>query len=235
MPPSPIARARAAVPPLPRIVFAVLALATLAIAARPAHADGDIVATVTDDHGAPVADAVVVAVPVDGVMKVVPQRDAVVDQVDREFTPKVIAVAVGTPIVFPNHDNVRHQVYSFSRAKRFELPLYAGVPAQPIVFDKPGVVVLGCNIHDWMIGYIYVSESPYLAKTGADGKATIAGLAPRDYVVRVWHLQQDGLEDATKKTVDLAKAKTVSVAWSLTLRPETRVRRSPVGESAGHY
>jgi plastocyanin len=234
MPPLPTSDARAAIP-LPRLVVAVLVLAALALAARPARADGDIVATVTDDRGAPVADAVVVAVPVDGVMKIGPHRDAVVDQVDREFTPKVIAISVGTPVVFPNHDNVRHQVYSFSRAKRFELPLYAGVPAQPIVFDKPGVVVLGCNIHDWMIGYIYVSESPYFAKTGADGKATIAGLAPRDYVVRVWHLQQDGSEDATKKTVDLAKAKTVSVAWTLTLRPETRVRRSPVGESVGHY
>jgi plastocyanin len=213
----------------------LLALAALAIAARPARADGDIVATVTDDRGAPVADAVVVAVPVDGVMKPAPRKDAVVDQVDREFTPKVIAIAVGTPVVFPNHDNVRHQVYSFSRAKRFELPLYAGVPAQPIVFDKPGVVVLGCNIHDWMIGYIYVSESPYFAKTGADGKATIAGLSPRDYVVRVWHLQQDGTEESTKRTVDLTQARTASVAWTLTLRSETRVRRAPVGESIGHY
>jgi plastocyanin len=235
MRPSSTAHSRIQPPPLWRHAVIALTLAALAIAARPAHADGDIVATVTDDRGAPVADAVVVAVPVDGVMKMPPRHEAVVDQVDREFTPKVIVVAVGTPVVFPNHDNVRHQVYSFSRAKRFELPLYAGVPAQPIVFDKPGVVVLGCNIHDWMIGYIYVSESPYFAKTGADGKATIAGLAPRDYVVRVWHLQQDGTEEATKKTVDLAKTGTASVAWTLTLRPETRVRRSPVGESVGHY
>ena len=106
-------------------------------------------------------------------------RDNVVDQVDKQFVPKVQAVLVGTPVTFPNNDNVRHQVYSFSPAKRFELPLYAGVPAQPIVFDKPGVVVLGCNIHDWMVGYIYVSESPYFAKTGKDGKAVLADLPPR--------------------------------------------------------
>ena len=69
----------------------------------------------------------------------------------------------------PNRDNIRHHVYSFSPAKRFELPLYAGVPTQPVLFDKAGVVVLGCNIHDWMIGYIYVSDSPWFGKTGADG------------------------------------------------------------------
>ena len=135
--------------------------------------------------------------------------------------------------VSPTPSPSRHWYWPFGLGAA--LPLYAGVPAAPIVFDKPGVVVLGCNIHDWMIGYIYVSESPYFAKTGADGKATITGLSPRDYVVRVWHLQQDGTEDATKKTVYLAKAKTASVAWTLSLRPETRVRRSPVGESAGHY
>ena len=144
----------------------------------------------TDAQGKPVADAVVVAVPVDGSMRLPTKpHDNVVDQVDKQFSPKVQAVLVGTPVTFPNNDNVRHQVYSFSPAKRFELPLYAGVPAQPVVFDKPGVVVLGCNIHDWMVGYVYVSESPYFAKTGNDGKALLADLPPRAYVVRVWHPQ----------------------------------------------
>ena len=108
-----------------------LLLASLFVVHR-ARAEGEIAATIVDAHGAPVADAVVVAVPVDGAMRLPARRDSVVDQVDKEFTPKVNAILVGTPVVFPNHDNVRHQVYSFSRAKRFELPLYAGVPAQPI-------------------------------------------------------------------------------------------------------
>jgi len=121
----------------------------------------EIAARVQDAQGRPVPDAVVVAVPVDGNPRLPARaREEVVDQVDKEFVPRVQAVLVGTPVRFPNNDNVRHQVYSFSPAKRFELPLYAGVPAQPVVFDKPGVVVLGCNIHDWMIGYVYVSESP---------------------------------------------------------------------------
>ena len=150
----------------------LLALALIALTGHAALAQHEIV-------GKPVADAVVVAVPADGAVRLPTRRDAVIDQVDKEFTPKVNAILVGTPVIFPNHDNVRHHVYSFSPAKRFELPLYAGVPAQPVVFDTPGVVVLGCNIHDWMVGYIYVSESPYFAKTRADGKAAIADQPPR--------------------------------------------------------
>lgn len=213
----------------------LLGLAVIALTGQAAFAQNGIVATVVDDKGKPVRDAVVVAVPADGPPRLPARRDAVVDQVDKEFTPKVNAILVGTPVIFPNHDNVRHHVYSFSPAKRFELPLYAGVPAQPVVFDTPGVVVLGCNIHDWMVGYIYVSESPYFAKTRTDGKAVIADLPAKSYVVRVWHPQLEGGEATTKRTVDLAGHRRVEIEWALKLKPELRVRRSPVGEHSGHY
>ncbi len=213
----------------------LLALALLALTGPVALAQSGIVAKVVDDKGNPVADAVVVAVPADGPVRLSVRRDAVIDQVDKEFTPKVNVILVGTPVVFPNHDNVRHQVYSFSPAKRFELPLYAGVPAQPVMFDTPGVVVLGCNIHDWMVGYIYVSESPYFAKTHADGKAVIADLPAKSYIVRVWHPQLEGGEATTRRTVDLTGKRHVDVEWALKLKPELRVRRSPVGEHNGHY
>jgi plastocyanin len=178
-------------------------IAILAFAIGAAHAQtAEIAARVINEQGQPVADAVVVAVPADGGARPPAKaterpRADVVDQVDKEFTPKVAAILVGTAVTFPNHDDVRHHVYSFSPAKRFELPLYAGVPAGPVVFDKPGVVVLGCNIHDWMVGYIYVSESPYFAKTGKDGKAILAELPPRAYAVRVWHPQLEGAEETT--------------------------------------
>jgi hypothetical protein len=136
---------------------------------------------------------------------------------------------------FPNHDNIRHQVYSFSPAKRFELPLYAGVPAEAVVFDKPGVVILGCNIHDWMIGYVYVSESPYFAKTGKDGSALIAELPLRAYTVRVWHPQLDGTEEATRKNVDASRGGAMVLAWTLKLRPESKVRRAPAADGRGRY
>jgi hypothetical protein len=73
----------------------------------------------------------------------------------------------------PNSDNIRHHVYSFSPAKKFELPLYSGVPAEPVVFDKVGFVTLGCNIHDWMIAFVAVLPTPYFQATGKDGRATL--------------------------------------------------------------
>ena len=214
--------------------LAGFALTIMVGAARAQNAE--IVAKVADPQGKPIADAVVVAVPAEGGARLPNKpRDNVVDQVDKQFVPKVQAVLVGTAVTFPNNDNVRHQVYSFSPAKRFELPLYAGVPAQPIVFDKPGVVVLGCNIHDWMVGYIYVSESPYFAKTGKDGRAVLSDLPPRTYVVRVWHPQSDLSEDASRKTVDATSSRPADVMWVLKLRPEVGVRRAPVPERGGRY
>lgn len=195
----------------------------------------EISARVTDGQGRPLEDAVVVAVPSDGTHVPVRAREAMVDQLNQEFVPKVTAVVVGTPVRFPNHDNIRHQVYSFSPAKRFELPLYAGVPAEAVLFDKPGVVILGCNIHDWMIGYVYVSESPYFAKTGKDGTALLAELPLRGYTVRVWHPQLDGTEEGTRKDVDATRGGTVAVSWSLKLKPESKVRRAPAAGERGRY
>lgn len=195
----------------------------------------EIAATVTDERGRPVADAVVIAVPADGNLRL-PARahEDVVDQVDKEFLPKVQAVLVGTAITFPNRDSVRHQVYSFSLAKRFELPLYAGVP-QAVVFDKPGVVILGCNIHDWMVGYVYVSESPYFAKTNAEGKAVLTDMPARSYVVRVWHPQLVVAEDTTGKKVDALRGQRAEVAWSVSLKPEIKIRRATTnGQRAGY-
>jgi len=109
-----------------------------------------------------------------------------IDQRDTQFVPRVSVVTVGTPVTFPNSDNVRHQVYSFSPAKRFELPLYAGKPAAPVVFATPGVVELGCNIHDWMLAYVVVVDTPYHVVTDARGQGRIEAPAGT-YILRVWH------------------------------------------------
>ena len=111
---------------------------------------GSLEVIVKDDKGRPSPDAVAY-VAAAGAASAAPKKHAVVDQRDKQFIPYVTAVQVGTPVIFPNSDNIRHHVYSFSPAKKFELPLYSGVPAEPVVFDKVGFVTLGCNIHDWMI------------------------------------------------------------------------------------
>jgi plastocyanin len=211
------------------LTFCLLAGADWAVAAQ-------IAAVVTDQDGRPLADAIVVAVPAQGaVPPAQPGTREIVDQIGQEFVPYVKPVLVGSAVYFPNKDNIRHQVYSFSPAKQFELPLYAGTPAKPVVFDKPGVVVLGCNIHDWMIGYIYVSESPYFAKTGTDGKAQLIDLPALSYQVRVWHPRLQGSESATRQPADLTANARMDFSWKLALRPDARIRRAPVPGSHRHY
>lgn len=115
-------------------------------------------------------------------------QTAVVDQRDKQFMPRVLAVRTGTSVMFPNSDNIRHHVYSFSAAKRFELRLYQGTPSEPVLFDQPGVVVLGCNIHDWMLGYVYVSDDPWLAVSDERGRIRLE-LPAGTYQVSLWHPQ----------------------------------------------
>lgn len=219
-----------------RVAGALAALLLACTAARAAEPAGSLVAHVLTAAGRPVADAVVVAVPVDPVaLPAGRARAEQLDQIDKEFVPKVKAVFVGSTVAFPNRDSVRHHVYSFSPARRFELPLYAGVPSQPVLFDKAGVVVLGCNIHDWMVGYIYVAESPWFGKTGADGRVVIADLPPRRYSVRVWHPQQDADEEATRRALDVAAGQALEVTWTVPLKPELRVRRAPTAGHGSHY
>jgi hypothetical protein len=97
------------------------------------------------------------------------------------------------------------------------------------------VVVLGCNIHDWMVGYVYVSESPYFAKTRVDGTARLRDVPPGAYVVRVWHPQLAGSEEATRRTIDVPRARVAEATWTLDLKPEVRIRRAPMPGMAGHY
>jgi len=204
----------------------------LALSSAHALFAADLHAVVKDARGQPVAEAVVVAVPEGGAPRGRPKLEQV-EQINQEFVPKVKAVLVGSPVSFPNHDDVRHHVYSFSPAKRFDLPLYVGTPAKPVVFDTPGVVTIGCNIHDWMVGYIYVSESPYFGTSGADGSVALGGLPAGRYSVRVWHAQLAVPEESTRRTLEVQTAQ--SVEWTLPLKPEVRIRRSPSGTRGGRY
>ena len=143
---------------------------------------------VTDAQGKPAVDAVAMLEPANGKMPPVkPVAQVDVSQAKRMFNPKVSVITTGTPVNFPNFDTVRHHVYSFSPAKVFELKLYAGVPNKPIVFDKPGVVILGCNIHDLMVAWVLVSETPWFGLAGVDGRLQIDNVPPGSYKLRVWH------------------------------------------------
>src|SRR5205085_4294607 len=139
-------------------------VAALAYALATTVSAGTIVVDVRDSKAAPLADAVVFAAP-EGREAPSGAKTAVIDQKNKTFVPHVLPVQVGTAVKFPNSDDIQHQVYSFSPAKTFNLPLYKGTPANPIVFDTAGVVTVGCNIHDTMNGYIVVVDTPYFEKT----------------------------------------------------------------------
>lgn len=146
---------------------------------------GVVTLTIKDQSGAPAADAVVVFDALDATVP--PTHDtAIIDQIDKQFMPRVSVIRTGTSVTFPNSDRIRHQVYSFSPAKTFSLKLYAGSPRADVVFDKPGLVVLGCNIHDSMVAFVGVVATPYFAKIPSSGSARLT-LPVGRYRMRVWH------------------------------------------------
>ncbi len=208
-----------------------LFLAWAVVAALPASA-GTVTATIVDKKGKPVEDAVLLAYPASPGKRARKPATVDVDQVDKEFKPRVSAVAVGTPIRFPNYDQIRHHVYSFSPAKNFEIPLYKGVPAEPIVFDQPGVVTLGCNIHDWMQGWVFVAETPYFVVSDASGKAELTGLPAGATRLRVWHPNLKGKPEATEQAVEVGSG-SQAVAFEIDRKKGWKTRRG--GRSRDRY
>lgn len=142
---------------------------------------------VTDAAGKPLAGAVVFLESREAREQVKPLAGVEIAQADKQFQPAVSVVTVGTAVNFPNRDTVRHHVYSFSPAKRFEIKLYVGTPAQPVVFDQPGIAVLGCNIHDQMAAWVLIVDTPWYGRTGVDGRFARADVPPGSYRLRTWH------------------------------------------------
>jgi plastocyanin len=187
-----------------RIAAALKALiAVMAFAAASAHG-AVLTISVLDSRSQPVPDAVITVTSLGAppAQSTAPPP-AVMDQVAKAFVPAVLVVHTGTAVIFPNSDSVAHQVYSFSPTKRFELGLYRGHPYDPVVFDRPGLVVLGCNIHDNMVGYIFVTDAPYFGKSDDKGTWRSDALPAAEYEVAVWSARLTGKMDATRTRVKL--------------------------------
>jgi hypothetical protein len=190
---------------------------------------------VTDKDGEPIVDAVVMASPNQSQTKTKQNQQAfVIDQVDKEFVHYVTVIPTGTPVQFPNSDNIRHHVYSFSPVKQFELPLYMGTPAKPVIFDKPGVVKLGCNIHDWMVGYLYITDAPYFKTTDKDGKAQLTGIPAGKYNVQLWHPRMAVSDKISQQAVVVGDTEKDTASFQLVLKPELRPRRAPLSIQQGY-
>ena len=175
--------------PAARVAFAEVALcAVLGGWGRWATA-ADMTVTVLDSAGHGVTGIVLIAqsdtAPADrhGV------RTSTMDQQHMQFVPRILVIQTGTGVDFPNSDQIQHQVYSFSSPKTFKLSLYAGHKYPPVVFDRPGLVTLGCNIHDGMIGYIYVTDSPFFGRSDDSGQLQLHNLPAGSYTLTAWHPQ----------------------------------------------
>ena len=190
----------------------------------PAQA-ADLAISVVDARGKPVEHAAVLvrlAAPSVAPASAAPTTQIV--QHFQSFAPNVLPVAVGTTVQFPNLDRMRHHVYSFSPGNTFEIHLYSGEEIPQVRFDKPGVVALGCNIHDWMQGYIYVTDAPYFGATDTSGAVTLAGLPPGDYRVSVWHPQLQTEIEVQRTTLGTAA---VPVAVRLDSNVEPLMQERP--------
>jgi plastocyanin len=198
-----------------------VAAVLLLVAGGVAAGEGRIAATITDREGAPVAFAVVYAeaLGADEPEAHLPAPTAVMDQQDRQFVPHILVVRTGTAIQFPNSDTVSHHVYSFSPTKQFELALYRqGTVHPPLVFDTPGEVTLGCNIHDDMVGYILVVDTPYFAMTDDKGEAKLAGLAPGKYRLHVWTPRLKRTDLPSPVEIDVAEVEPATFAARFTAK-----------------
>lgn len=148
---------------------------------------------------------------------------AVMDQINKQFVPHVLTVNQGQFVSFPNSDNIRHHVYSFSDPKPFEIKLYRGTPTSPDLFDKPGIVILGCNIHDHMVGYIYVSDNELTAITDENGMVVFDAPAPDN--VKIWHSR---LSKSADKIISKSLEKKNDMgAWQVTADLQPLIVKQP--------
>ena len=197
---------------------------TLALASAGLWAsEGGVTIEVTDSSGNPVPDVVVSlvadkAMPISNALP-----EAVMAQRDRTFRPHVLAIPKGTVVQFPNEDDFRHHVYSFSKARPFEIRLYSGDEEKRIAFDTAGIVALGCNIHDSMLAYIYVTDTPYVTKTDENGLADFSSIQSGDYSVSLWHPLERTATGATPPRLEIITDTTIKKSFSIQLK---RARKS---------
>jgi plastocyanin len=180
-----------------------------------------ITVTVTDREGLPVSDvAVFIETPGTAAKIAPPGTSAVMDQVDQRFVPHILVVQTGTEVEFPNSDTVAHHVYSFSHPNHFKLPIYKGHAHPPVNFDENGIVILGCNIHDHMLAYIVVVDTPVFTKTNGDGVAVLDAAPVAGAKVSIWSPRfREDTEVLSVTVADATADNAIAFQLSERLRP----------------
>ena len=203
------------------MTLTIRTLVLLAMAATtaigPARAASLVVNVYTRD-GKPLSGAVVTAEPEQAGTPPTPVK-AIMDQVDLTFVPDVLVIPVRSTVQFPNSDAVSHQVYSFSPARQFQLPLYRGKPYPPVQFDQPGVVTLGCNIHDNMLGYIVVTAAQFFGRADQRGEWVAQDLPAGRFRVHVWHPLLNEPADPDRRVEVRGEKEAVEFRLTRPLRP----------------
>ena len=208
------------------LTFRLLAASAIAAIASPVTA-GDLTVSVKDSNGSPLEHAVVQLFPKFALSSPLAEMpNAEMRQQNTLFEPFVLPVRVGTSVSFPNLDEARHHVYSFSSAKPFELRLYGKDVSNSIIFDNAGIVALGCNIHDNMLAYILVTESPIYLKTNVSGDAVFQGLENGSYDVSVWHPGQKDRDNIERWAIDITDG-AISKEFSTEMRRVWGQQRDP--------
>jgi plastocyanin len=198
------------------VLKSVLAAGAFAVVVAPAFA-GDLVVTVTMPDGMPLADAVVTLPAQPGAPKPAFPWKPEVAQKDKQFKPFVLVTPVGSEVAFPNLDKFRHHVYSFSKGNKFELELYGRDEKRSVTFKAAGTAALGCNIHDQMVAFVRVVDTPWAAKSDASGSATIKGAPDGPAKLTIWHPYAKTKDQIVTTDVTIAPGEThVTVALDVT-------------------
>jgi plastocyanin len=199
-----------------KIIFILIVLCCFTTQAKDIHIQ------VNDAVNNPLANIVVYIEPVNKLMLTKDQlsgkRTATMDQVNRQFHPQILVVNKATQVSFPNSDKIKHHVYSFSPAKTFEIKLYSDEQSSPLFFNQAGEVTLGCNIHDWMLGYVYVVDTPWFGKTDLKGNIKFE-LPNGKYTLKTWHpLLQEADQNFTQK-IDVTSDDKLTINLKESMKP----------------
>jgi len=185
---------------------------------------------INDGDGQPLKNAVVEVIGPTSTSDIASSEPEIMDQVNKRFLPDLLLIKQGQSVLFPNSDNIRHHVYSFSPAKPFELKLYAGKPKSSVEFEQNGVVIVGCNIHDSMVGSIYVAKNSAMI-SDSDGKVNLDINLTTDQI-SVWHPQQQKIPE-DREIFDLNEASSTDGQYSFSIKTAPPPARDTFGDTFG--
>ncbi|PXX45364.1 methylamine utilization protein [Undibacterium pigrum] len=180
-----------------------------------------------DKNGNPMPDVVVYATPTGMPLPATEKTEATIAQSDMQFSPYVTAIRTGSQVKFPNYDKMEHHVKSFSAVKEFEIKTYErGVVPPPVIFDKPGIVIVYCLLHNWMRAYVLVLDTPYFVKTDQNGVAMLDKLPDGNYELKAWHPNLGSIKPALSQSIKV-NDQSAPVKWQFDFVPVPRKSKSP--------